>query len=107
VVLKSAVLKSAVLNEHRIVKKHLVLLRGLAREAAHWMDFPQQLAQKLGSDWTIHCIDFPGCGSQFQQPALASIQQMTDYARAQISGRNDRAELGPAISARAHQHSSD
>ena len=67
------------------MKKHLVLLRGLAREAAHWLDFPQQLAQTLGSDWTIHCIDFPGCGSQFQQPALASIQQMTDYVRAQSS----------------------
>lgn len=68
-----------------VLTNHIILLRGLAREAAHWLDFPQQLAQTLDSDWAIHCIDFPGCGRQFQLPALTSIQQMTAYARAQIN----------------------
>ncbi len=63
---------------------HIILLRGLAREAAHWLHFPQQLQHSLGSGWNIHCIDFPGCGMHYQESALNSIQQMTDYARAQL-----------------------
>jgi len=64
---------------------HLVLLRGLAREAAHWMDFPAQLQQALGDDCQLHLVDFPGCGKYFQQPALASIAAMTDHARCEIA----------------------
>lgn len=64
---------------------HIILLRGLAREAAHWMQFPRQLQHALGADWKIHCIDFPGCGVHYQQRALDSIQRMTDFARAQIA----------------------
>lgn len=64
---------------------HIILLRGLAREAAHWLHFPQQLQHTLSSEWNIHCIDFPGCGTHYQDSALDSIQQMTDYARAQLA----------------------
>lgn len=64
---------------------HIILLRGLAREAAHWLHFPQQLQHTLGSRWNIHCIDFPGCGIHYQESPLDSIQQMTEYARAQLA----------------------
>lgn len=64
---------------------HFILLRGLAREAAHWMDFPAQLQQALGDDCQLHLVDFPGCGKYFQQPALASIAAMTDHARREIA----------------------
>lgn len=66
---------------------HLVLLRGLAREAAHWLDFPNALRQALGSDAQLHCLDFPGCGAYYRQPALGSIGAMTDDARAQLALR--------------------
>ncbi|HTF98089.1 MAG TPA: alpha/beta hydrolase [Cellvibrio sp.] len=65
---------------------HIILLRGLAREAAHWAQFPHHLQHALGSEWKIHCIDFPGCGVHYQQPALDSIHSMTDFARTQIAG---------------------
>jgi pimeloyl-[acyl-carrier protein] methyl ester esterase len=61
---------------------HIILLRGLAREAAHWLDFPTELQYALGSDCSLHLIDFPGCGEHHQQPALASVAAMTDHARA-------------------------
>lgn len=61
---------------------HIFLLRGLAREAAHWLEFPQVLRQTLGDNCCLHLLDFPGCGKYYQQPALASIAAMTDHARA-------------------------
>ena len=66
---------------------HVILLRGLAREAAHWMQFPEQLRTALGEDYQIHSIDFPGCGSRYRQTALNSIPAMTDYARMQIAAQ--------------------
>lgn len=66
---------------------HIVLLRGLAREAAHWLDFPQTLRHALGNEAQLHCLDFPGCGAYHQQAALGSIGAMTDDARAQLALR--------------------
>jgi pimeloyl-[acyl-carrier protein] methyl ester esterase len=63
---------------------HFILLRGLAREAAHWLDFPAQLQQVLGDHCQLHVVDFPGCGTYFTQPALTSVAAMTDHARREI-----------------------
>lgn len=64
---------------------HLILLRGLAREAAHWLNFPAQLQQALGNDCKLHLVDFPGCGKYFTQPACSSIANMTDHTRAETA----------------------
>lgn len=68
---------------------HVVLLRGLAREAAHWLDFPAllqtQLQTLLGDNYQLHLVDFPGCGKYFQQAALASVADMTEFARTEIA----------------------
>ena len=60
---------------------HIILLRGLAREAAHWHSFPEQLQAALGAQCQLHLIDFPGCGKYYQRPALHSIDAMTGHAR--------------------------
>lgn len=67
---------------------HIILLRGLAREAAHWKDFPTQLHAAIGDECEIHCVDFPGCGPYFRKRALRSISAMTDFARAQLTEKN-------------------
>lgn len=77
--------KNGVLKENGVLTKHVILLRGLAREAAHWLDFPAQLQQTLGDNCHIHLVDFPGCGKYFTQPALTSIAEMTDHARGEIA----------------------
>lgn len=64
---------------------HLILLRGLAREAAHWLDFPAQLQQTLGDNCQVHSMDFPGCGKHYRQPALTSVADMADHARNEIA----------------------
>jgi pimeloyl-[acyl-carrier protein] methyl ester esterase len=63
----------------------IILLRGLARESAHWLDFPKQLENALGDDGKVELIDFPGCGKYYQQDALASVEAMTDHARKESS----------------------
>lgn len=67
---------------------HVILLRGLAREAAHWLDFPARLQQALGDNCQTHLVDFPGCGKYFRQAALASVAAMTDHARSEIDRVN-------------------
>jgi len=64
---------------------HFILLRGLAREAAHWLDFPAHLHAAVGDACQVHLIDFPGCGLNYQQTALNSVTAMTDYARSQLN----------------------
>ena len=62
----------------------LILLRGLARESGHWLDFPTQLQHTLNGVCRILCVDFPGCGKYFQQRALTSVAAMTEHARTEI-----------------------
>lgn len=70
---------------------HIILLRGLAREAAHWGDFPSLLQKKLGDKIQIHALDFPGCGKYFSQPALTSVSAMTEHARREIAAISNNA----------------
>lgn len=53
----------------------LVLLRGLARQAAHWGDLPTQLAQSL--NMPVYCPDLPGMGEASVQTPACSIPLQT------------------------------
>ena len=64
---------------------HIILLRGLAREAGHWLEFPDYLRAVLGDHCQLHLVDFPGCGRYHQHTALDSISAMTDHARAELA----------------------
>lgn len=75
---------------------HVVLLRGLAREQGHWLDFPACLRAHLGADCQIHTIDFPGCGAYHQMPALDSIAAMTEHARAVLAQQHAQLAKSPA-----------
>lgn len=74
---------------------HFILLRGLAREAGHWLEFPELLRQQLGDKCAVHCIDFPGCGQYHQQAALTSVRAMTDHARRELLTRVEQPISGP------------
>ncbi len=92
------------------------MLRGLAREAGHWLDLPQRLQQALlaaqgpgadqvpGADQAqqhqsvqVICIDFPGCGKYHHLPALPSIAAMTAHARAQLEQLSAPDDKSPVI----------
>jgi pimeloyl-ACP methyl ester carboxylesterase len=50
---------------------HWLLLRGLAREAAHWGALPRLLAQRGGG--VVVPLDLPGAGSEYLRRSPASV----------------------------------
>ncbi len=49
-----------------------LLLRGLAREAAHWGDFPEQLRVRFPGV-AVHTLDLPGAGDYYADKSPASL----------------------------------
>jgi pimeloyl-ACP methyl ester carboxylesterase len=63
-----------------------VLLRGLAREAAHWGTFGRDLVTGLpGSEFVF--ADLPGAGDQRHLRAPTQVESMVDACRADLAGR--------------------
>lgn len=63
-----------------------ILLRGLARESAHWGRFATDLAQALPHDRVL-ALDLPGNGLLHGQRSPASIQGMVQACRAALASR--------------------
>src|SRR6476646_2595189 len=57
-----------------------ILLRGLARERAHWGAFPALLHERLG-DATVVALDLPGNGCLNRQASPTRIALMTQQCR--------------------------
>jgi len=53
-----------------------VLLRGLAREQAHWGDFPAALARQTARP--VWCQDLPGMGQYHQELSPANMQRLAE-----------------------------
>lgn len=58
---------------------HWLLLRGLSREQRHWGGFPEALSKKLGAQ--VHCLDFPGTGTEHARQSPASVRAIADDLR--------------------------
>ncbi|MBN8956884.1 MAG: alpha/beta fold hydrolase [Rhizobiales bacterium] len=77
-----------------------LLLRGLAREARHWGDFPTTLSETLrhaGHNAEIETIDLPGTGDLDEHTAPLSIDATAAAARAHWIARTTvrKAEAAP------------
>ena len=62
-----------------------VLLRGLAREARHWEDFPDRLAAALQCPAPL-TPDLPGAGRRFREPAPLSVPALAAAVRREVLG---------------------
>ncbi|OAI19997.1 MULTISPECIES: alpha/beta fold hydrolase [Methylomonas] len=60
--------------------RHWLLLRGLARETAHWGDFPLRLRSAFPAS-TVTCVDLPGTGSHFREACPTSIGSILELTR--------------------------
>ncbi|WP_372652113.1 alpha/beta fold hydrolase [Halobacteriovorax sp.] len=60
-------------------KVNWVLLRGLAREKGHWVNFDQKMKDSFGGE--VMCIDLPGAGDSLEESVPLSIKDMTDRIR--------------------------
>jgi pimeloyl-ACP methyl ester carboxylesterase len=63
-----------------------VFLRGWAREARHWGDFPAQFRAAM-PDAQIVEIDPPGGGRFHAQRSLLTVESMVEHARAWLRGQ--------------------
>ncbi|HLO94009.1 MAG TPA: alpha/beta hydrolase [Burkholderiaceae bacterium] len=64
-----------------------VLLRGLTREAGHWGDFPQQMAQGLRATQgpvRVLTLDLPGNGERYREKSPTDIGEMVEDLREQL-----------------------
>ena len=64
--------------------KRWILLRGLARGAGHWADFPEILKSKLG-DVEIELLDIPGNGVFNDEKSPLSLDGYVDFLREKSS----------------------
>lgn len=63
-----------------------VLLRGLAREQAHWGRFPAALAAAMPGA-RIVCVDLPGAGLLHRQPCPWRVEAMVESCQRQLAGQ--------------------
>lgn len=63
--------------------KHVIFLRGLARESGHWAEFPGRFKEKIPCE--LHLADLPGAGSDRLSKCPLSVSQMVDRIRARES----------------------
>ena len=61
---------------------HWLLLRGLARESAHWGKFIAQMQAVFPED-KIHTLDLPGTGRFYQHISPSNIPDITGHVRRQ------------------------
>jgi len=66
----------------KVCGQHWVLLRGLARESAHWGDFVP-LLQAAFPTATITMLDLPGTGYWYQETSPATIAEIVEIVRQQ------------------------
>lgn len=72
-----------------------LLLRGLARESAHWGDFPQHLEKTLNHK--VICLDLPGFGNQRAQTSPLSIPAITEDLRSRLGTADKIGILGVSM----------
>jgi pimeloyl-ACP methyl ester carboxylesterase len=64
-----------------------VLLRGLTREAGHWGEFAQRLADRLDPTDEVVALDLPGNGSRNAGNSPASVPAMAAACRQDLADR--------------------
>lgn len=67
-----------------------VLLRGLARAAHHWGDFPRRLRERIPECDAVVALDLPGNGSLCHARSPASIHALVASVREQLAARQCR-----------------
>jgi pimeloyl-ACP methyl ester carboxylesterase len=81
----------------RQVRSDWVLLRGLARESAHWNGFDETLADRVGA--RVSCLDLPGTGDQYARPSPTSVRDIARELRTRAPGSPPRVLVGLSLGA--------
>ena len=69
-----------------------VFLRGLARESAHWDDFPKHFARAIPNA-IVHPLDLPGNGKLWKEPSPTRLSKTLERLRSDLAeARGDSAQ---------------
>ncbi|MBS1214586.1 MAG: hydrolase, alpha/beta fold family, partial [Proteobacteria bacterium] len=71
-----------------------VFLRGLARENAHWDDFPQRFAATIPNT-RVHLLDLPGNGEFWHETSPTRLASTLELVRQRARGK--LAAEGPGV----------
>ncbi len=66
------------------IDSHWILIRGLAREARHWGEFPDKFKQELareGANVRVDAIDLPGAGRFSEMRSPLNMAEITEFVR--------------------------
>lgn len=74
--------------------QHWFLVRGLARESAHWGEFPKKVSAALPRT-VVHCIDLPGTGRQHHLKSPLRISDIAESVRSEYQQIVDREGIAP------------
>lgn len=64
-----------------------IFLRGLAREAGHWGEFPQAFEAAMPGVKVI-AVDLPGAGKNYGSECPLSVPEITEYVRREVKRDN-------------------
>ena len=81
------------------IKAHFVLIRGLAREARHWGEFPLDLeraaSETIGGRVRVDAIDIPGAGRFSEMRCPPSMPEIAEFVRGKFQDiRQKQREVG-------------
>jgi pimeloyl-ACP methyl ester carboxylesterase len=69
-----------------------LLLRGLAREKRHWLDFPHAFEKNVGAD--VVTLDLPGFGTENDRAVPKTVDAMVDDIRARFAPLRKAGPIG-------------
>ncbi len=72
-------------------KINWILLRGLARENAHWHEFPV-LLKKCCPDSVVLLLEIPGSGEKYKSNSFTSISENVKHLRAEFLSKTSKIE---------------
>lgn len=73
-----------------------IFLRGLIREAGHWLQFPRQFKHAFPQD-TVHFFEIPGTGQHFQADSPTEIGAMVEALQIDFAKRLPNLSEKPLI----------
>lgn len=80
------------------MKRQWILIRGLAREQEHWVDFKNQL-QSMDPESEVIGIDLPGAGKYHRLSSPMTIAGIAEFVHSQIQpSKNDQQRIIVSIS---------
>ena len=79
-------------SQNSVGQRNWILIRGLARGAGHWANFPEKLMQAFPND-KVYCVDIPGNGYLNEIPTPLKVSDFIPSFEEQLKQQNFDASI--------------